>query len=138
MTNGVFVYFQLKTCGNLIHISGIWRVMPIFLLDESKNLVSCLQHGGELKPLEVGENKIFSFCFVKLLCVPYCRLLGGDAGRAGAVEVNVLPLAVAAVPHTGLLRLHGAGHACSIHVLGQSNVSNTRCIFPDKVHVWIQ
>ena len=52
--------------------------------------------------------------------------------------MDVLPLAVAAVPHTGLLRLHGAGHAGSIHVLGQSNVSNTRCIFPNKVHVWIQ
>jgi len=72
------------------------------------------------------------------VCLAVANLLGGDAGRARTVEVDVLPLAVAAVPHTGLLGLHGAGHAAGIQVLGQSNIGNTRCIFPNEVHMWIQ
>lgn len=47
------------------------------------------------------------------------------------MKVDVLPLAVTTVPHTGLFRLHGAGHAVGIHVLGQSNIGNARCIFPN-------
>lgn len=43
--------------------------------------------------------------------------------------MDVLPLAVAAVPHAGLLRLHGAGHAAGVHVLGQSDVGDARRIF---------
>lgn len=54
------------------------------------------------------------------------------------MEVDVLPLAVAAVPHAGLLGLHGARHAAGVHVLGQSNVGNARCIFPNQVHVRVQ
>lgn len=34
---------------------------------------------------------------------PYLLLLCGDGGRAGAVEMNILPLAVTAVPDAGLL-----------------------------------
>lgn len=52
--------------------------------------------------------------------------------------MDVLPLAITAMPHTGLLRLHGAGHATAIHVLGQSNIGNTRCVFSNEVHMWVQ
>lgn len=52
--------------------------------------------------------------------------------------MDILPLAIAAVPHPGLLRLHGARHATRIHVLSESNVGDAGCIFPNKVHVWIQ
>lgn len=52
--------------------------------------------------------------------------------------MDVLPLSLAAVPDTGLLRLHGAGHAAGIHVLGQPNVGNARCVFPNQMHVWVQ
>ena len=54
------------------------------------------------------------------------------------MEVDVLPLAVAAVPHAGLLRLHGAGHAAGVHVLGQSDVGDARGVLPDEVHMWVQ
>lgn len=71
-------------------------------------------------------------------CNSYCLLVWGDAGRAGAMEVNVLPLSITTVPHAGLLGLHGARHAAAVHVLGQPNVGDTRCIFTDKVHMWVQ
>lgn len=54
------------------------------------------------------------------------------------MEVNVLPLSIAAVPHAGLFGLHGAGHAAPIHVLGQSNIGDAGRILPNEVHVWVQ
>lgn len=65
-------------------------------------------------------------------------LLGGHSGRAGAVEVDVLPLAVAAVPDAGLLRLHGAGHAVAIDVLGEADVGDARRLVPDQMHVGVE
>lgn len=64
--------------------------------------------------------------------------MGWDAGRAGAVEVNVLPLPIAAVPHAGFLGLHGARHAAAVHVLGQPDVGDARRVLPNQVHVWVQ
>ena len=52
--------------------------------------------------------------------------------------MDVLPLAVAAVPHTGLLGLHGAGHAADVHVLGQPNVGDAGSILADQVHMRVQ
>lgn len=54
------------------------------------------------------------------------------------MEVDVLPPALAAVPHAGFLRLHGAGHAASIHVLRESNVGNARCVFSNEMHVGVE
>lgn len=52
--------------------------------------------------------------------------------------MDVLPLAVSAVPHPGLLRLHGAGHAAAVHVLSESDVGDAGRILPNEVHVRIQ
>ena len=65
-------------------------------------------------------------------------LLGGHGGRAGAVEVDVLPLAVAAVPDAGLLRLHGARHAAAVDVLGEADVGDAGGLVPDQVDVGIE
>ena len=65
-------------------------------------------------------------------------LLGGHAGCAGAVEVDVLPLALATVPDAGLLGLHGARHAAAVHVLGQADVGDARRVLANQVHVGVQ
>lgn len=52
--------------------------------------------------------------------------------------MDVLPLPVPAVPHAGLLRLHGARHAGGVHVLGEADVGDARRVFPDEVDVWVQ
>ena len=52
--------------------------------------------------------------------------------------MDVLPLGVAAVPHAGLLGLHGAGHAAAVHVLGQADVGDAGGVLADQVHVGVQ
>lgn len=52
--------------------------------------------------------------------------------------MDVLPLAITAVPHAGLLGLHGARHAAAVHVLGQANVGDARRVLPDQVNVRVQ
>lgn len=59
-------------------------------------------------------------------------------GRARAVEMHVLPLAIAAVPHARLLGLAGAGPALPVDVLRQADVGDARCVLPDDVHVRVQ
>lgn len=54
------------------------------------------------------------------------------------MEVNVLPLAITAMPHASLLRLHGLWHAAPVHVLGQADVGYAGRILPNQVHVRIQ
>lgn len=65
-------------------------------------------------------------------------LLGGHSWRAGAVEVDVLPFAVTAVPDTGLLGLHGARHIVDVHVLGEPYISDARRVLTDQVYVRVQ
>lgn len=55
-----------------------------------------------------------------------------------AVKVNILPPAVPAVPHPGLLRLARAWAALSIHKLRQADVGDARRVFPDHVHVRVE
>lgn len=52
--------------------------------------------------------------------------------------MDVLPLAVSAVPHTGLLRLAGSGPTLSINKLSQADVSDAGGIFTDQVDVGVQ
>lgn len=54
------------------------------------------------------------------------------------MEVDVLPLAVTAMPDTRLLRLHGARHIVDVHVLGESYISNARGVLTDQVHMRVQ
>lgn len=54
------------------------------------------------------------------------------------MEVNILPLAVPAMPHSSLLRLHGARHVVSVDVLRESDVGYAGSIFSQQVHVRIQ
>lgn len=65
-------------------------------------------------------------------------LLGGHGGRAGAVEVDILPLAVAAVPDAGLLWLHGARHAAAVDVLGEADVGDAGGLVPNQVDVGVE
>lgn len=65
-------------------------------------------------------------------------LLDGHAWGSGAMEVNVQPLSISAVPHTGFLWLHGARHPAPVHVLSQTDVGNTRRVLADQVHVGVQ
>lgn len=55
-----------------------------------------------------------------------------------AVEVDVLPLAVAAVPDAGLLRLAGARPALGIDVLGEADVGDAGSVLADDVDVGVQ
>lgn len=52
--------------------------------------------------------------------------------------MDILPLAVAAVPHTGLFGLAGAGSALAVDVLCEADVSDACCILADDVHVRVQ
>lgn len=52
--------------------------------------------------------------------------------------MDVLPLAVAAVPDTGLFGLAGARAALTVDVLRQADVGDAGGIFPDDVHVRVQ
>lgn len=52
--------------------------------------------------------------------------------------MDVLPLAVPAVPDAGLLRLHGAGQAVGVDVLGEADIGNACRLVPDQVHVRVK
>lgn len=52
--------------------------------------------------------------------------------------MDVLPLALAAVPHAGLFGLAGAGPALPIDVLREADVGDARGIFANHVHVRVQ
>lgn len=54
------------------------------------------------------------------------------------MEVDVLPLAVAAVPDAGLLGLAGAGPALRVDVLGEADVGDAGRVLPDDVNVRVQ
>lgn len=58
--------------------------------------------------------------------------------RARAVEVDVLPLAVSAMPHSSLLWLAGARSSLAVHILSQADVRDASCIFPNQVHMGVQ
>lgn len=52
--------------------------------------------------------------------------------------MNVLPLSIPAVPHTGLFRLHCLWHPAAIHVLCEPNVCYASSVIPYQVHVRVQ
>lgn len=52
--------------------------------------------------------------------------------------VDIEPLAISAVPDTGLLRLRGAGPALAIDVLRQADVRDARRVLAHQVHVRVQ
>jgi len=54
------------------------------------------------------------------------------------VEVDVLPLAVAALPDARLLRLRGAWHAAAVHVLREADVGDAGPLVPDQVDVGVE
>lgn len=58
--------------------------------------------------------------------------------RTGAVEMNVLPFGVPAVPHASLLRLAAARPALSIHKLSEADVGDAGGVFSDQVHMRVQ
>lgn len=65
-------------------------------------------------------------------------LVDGDGRRPRAMEVHVLPLAVPAVPHACLFRLHGLWHPAAVHVLREPDVRNAGSIITHQVDVGIQ
>lgn len=52
--------------------------------------------------------------------------------------MDVLPLAVSAVPHARLLRLAGARPALPVHELGEADVGDAGGVLADQVHVGVQ
>lgn len=52
--------------------------------------------------------------------------------------MDVLPLAIPAMPDTGLLRLARARAALPINVLRQPDVSDTGSVFPNDMHMRVQ
>lgn len=54
------------------------------------------------------------------------------------MEVDDLPLPVAAVPHPGLLRLGGAWRPVGVDVLRHSDVGDAGGLLPDQVDVGVQ
>lgn len=54
------------------------------------------------------------------------------------MEVDVLPLAITAVPDAGLLGLHGARHAVAVNVLCEADVGDAGRLVPDQVDVGVQ
>lgn len=63
----------------------------------------------------------------------------GERGRGSrAVEVDDLPLPVAAVPHAGLLRLGGAWRPVGVDVLRHPDVGDARRLVAHQVDVGVQ
>lgn len=54
------------------------------------------------------------------------------------MEVNIEPLALAAMPHPGLLRLAGARAARGVHKLSEPDVGDARGLLADQVHVGVE
>lgn len=52
--------------------------------------------------------------------------------------MDVLPLAVTALPDAGLLGLHGARHAVAVDVLGEADVGDAGGLFPNQVDVGVE
>lgn len=52
--------------------------------------------------------------------------------------MDILPLAVATVPHPGLLRLGGPWPPLQVDVLGEADVGNAGRILPNQVDVRVQ
>lgn len=52
--------------------------------------------------------------------------------------VDIEPLAISAVPDTGLLGLRGAGPALAVDVLCQADVGDAGGVLPDDMHVGVQ
>ena len=65
-------------------------------------------------------------------------LLDGYCWRPRAMKMNVLPLAIPAVPHTRLFRLHCFWHSAAIHVLGEPNVCYAGSIVAHQVYMRVQ
>lgn len=57
---------------------------------------------------------------------------------AWAVEVDVLPLAVSAMPDTSLLWLAGPRPTLAVNKLSQADVGDAGCILADQVHMGVQ
>lgn len=52
--------------------------------------------------------------------------------------MDVLPLAVPAVPHARLLRLAGPRSTLVVHKLGQTDVGDAGGVLADQMHVGVQ
>lgn len=52
--------------------------------------------------------------------------------------MDVLPLAVPAMPDASLFRLAGPRPTLAVDELSQADVSDAGCILADQVHVWVQ
>jgi len=57
---------------------------------------------------------------------------------ARAVEVDVLPLAVSAMPDARLLRLAGPRPTLDVHKLSQANVGDAGGVLADQVDVGVE
>lgn len=68
------------------------------------------------------------------------RTSGLQRGSRGswAVEVDILPPALPAVPYSGLFWLAGAWAALSVNELRQADVSDAGGVVSDDVHVWVE
>lgn len=54
------------------------------------------------------------------------------------MEVDILPPAVSAVPHSGLFRLAGAGTALAVHKLRQADVGDAGSVVSNHVHMRVE
>lgn len=52
--------------------------------------------------------------------------------------MDVLPLAVSALPHTGLLRLAGSRPTLGVNILSQADVGDAGRVLADQVDVGVQ
>lgn len=92
------------------------------------------------KRAEISQNAAFYCLYVLIQRLSLSRLFSlGECGRgARAVEMDDLPLPVAAVPHSGLLWLGGARRPVGVDVLRHSDVSNARGLVANQVDVRVQ
>lgn len=54
------------------------------------------------------------------------------------MEMDILPLPIPAMPHSGFLSLHGFRHAAAINVLSEADIRYAGCIIANQVHVGVQ
>lgn len=69
---------------------------------------------------------------------PFLASLERSCRSPGTMVVYIQPLAITAMPDTGLFGLHGAWPALAINILGQTDIGNTCCIITNNMNVGIQ
>uniref|UniRef100_A0A2D4FMP6 Uncharacterized protein n=1 Tax=Micrurus corallinus TaxID=54390 RepID=A0A2D4FMP6_MICCO len=96
--------------------------------------------------MTVAVIQVLQSCLLRRYCppaeylrkLPFLASLERSCRSPGTMVVYIQPLAITAMPDTGLFGLHGARPALAINILGQTDIGNTSCIITNDMNMGIQ